>query len=172
MSATLQERRGSLPSSTVFAEEMHNSGLIALIFLVPVVAQLNYAVTVPIAAIRVALGVGAALMLGGAALAWDGFHYRFSPAGVEIRTLGFRLRFIAGDDVREYAVAPWSMAGGYGIRGLGGKRAYVWGNRGVRIKTAEGEVFLGHSDPEQIVRDLDLITRNHEAPADSRIFPS
>jgi hypothetical protein len=167
MSATLHERHGSLPSSTVFAEETHNSGLIALIFLVPVAVQLNFATTVPIAGMRVALGVGAALMLGGAALAWDGFNYRFSPAGIEIRTLGFRLRSISAGDIREYTVAPWSMAGGYGIRGLGGKRAYVWGNTGVRIKTAAGEVFLGHSDPEKIVRDLDLITRNHEARADS-----
>jgi hypothetical protein len=27
----------------------------------------------------------------------------------------------------------------------------------------EGEVFLGHDSPEQIIRDLDSITRNHEA---------
>ncbi len=58
--------------------------------------------------------------------------------------------------------------GGYGIRGIGDRRAYVWGNRGVRIKTSEGEVFLGHSEPEKIVRDLDLITHNHEAREASR----
>jgi len=40
--------------------------------------------------------------------------------------------------------------------------AYVWGKRGVRIKTSEGEVFLGHSQPEKLVRDLDLMTHNHE----------
>jgi hypothetical protein len=39
----------------------------------------------------------------------------------------------------------------------------VWGNSGVRIKTTQGEVFLGHSEPEKIMRDLDLVTRNHEA---------
>ena len=50
-----------------------------------------------------------------------------------------------------------------GVRGVGDKRAYVWGNRGVLIKTSEGEVFLGHNNPEQIIRDLDLMTRNHEA---------
>ena len=50
-----------------------------------------------------------------------------------------------------------AAASDYGIRGIGDKRAYVWGNRGVRIKTTEGEVFWGHDDPERIVRDLDAI---------------
>ncbi len=162
MSATAQPR-GAVPPANVFAEETHSSSLIALMFLVPVAAQINFAIMVPITGIRVALGLGAALMFGGAALAWDGFHYQFSPAGVDIRTLGFHLRFIPAADIREYAVAPWSIRGGFGIRGLGGRRAYVWGNRGVRITTAEGEAFLGHSEPERLVRDLDLITRNHEA---------
>ena len=57
----------------------------------------------------------------------------------------------------------WKVIGGYGIRGLGNRRAYVWGTHGVRIKTTQGEVFLGHSEPEKIIRDLDLVTRNHEA---------
>lgn len=56
-------------------------------------------------------------------------------------------------------VDGWSAVGGYGIRGLCNRRAYVWGNRGVRIQTREGEVFLGHAEPEKIVRDLDLLTR-------------
>ncbi len=59
--------------------------------------------------------------------------------------------------VKEYAVDRWNPIGGYGIRGIGGRRAYVWGNRGVRIKTTDGEVFLGHSQPERIVHDLDVI---------------
>ena len=36
-------------------------------------------------------------------------------------------------------------------------RAYVWGNKGVRVKTTEGDVFLGHSQPERIVHDLDAM---------------
>ena len=43
---------------------------------------------------------------------------------------------------------------GYGIRGIGNTRAYVWGNKVVHIKTSNGDVFLGHSDPDRIVRDL------------------
>jgi hypothetical protein len=49
------------------------------------------------------------------------------------------------------------MLRGYGIRGIGNTRAYVWGNRVVHITTLEGEVFLGHNDPARIVRDLDML---------------
>ena len=34
---------------------------------------------------------------------------------------------------------------GYGIRGIGERRAYVWCNSGVRIMLSDGEVFLGHT---------------------------
>ena len=54
----------------------------------------------------------------------------------------------------------WNPLYGYGIRGLGERRAYVWGNRGVRIKTSDGEVFLGHSNPDRIVHDLDVIKQS------------
>jgi hypothetical protein len=92
-------------------------------------------------------------------MAWNGFTYLFTSAGVEIRTLGFRLRSIPVEQIKEYAPDRWSLVGGYGVRGLGERRAYVWGNRGVRIKTSDGEVFLGHSNPDRIVRDLDVIKK-------------
>jgi hypothetical protein len=107
--------------------------------------------------LRLALGLAGIILLLAGGMAWSGFSYVFSSTGVEIRTLGFRLRSIPLDQIRAYAAAPWSMAGGYGIRGLGDKRAYVWSNKGVRIMTSDGEVFLGHSHPDRIVHDLDLI---------------
>jgi hypothetical protein len=72
--------------------------------------------------------------------------------------LGFRLRSIPRADIKEYAVESWNPLRGYGIRGIGNRRAYVWCNQGVRIQTNDGEVFLGHREPERIVRDLDSIT--------------
>ncbi len=160
----LRAQRGTvLPQTDVLSEQTHGSRIIALVFLVPAAAQISAALTVPIGSVRLALALGALIMLAGAAFAWDGFHYRFSPAGVDIRTLGFRLRSIHAGDIRDYVIEPWKLHGGYGIRGIGDRQAYVWGNRGVRIKTFEGEVFLGHDQPEKIVRDLDLITHNHEA---------
>jgi hypothetical protein len=157
----LRAQRGTiLPPSPVITEETHASRAIALIFFFPAAVMIASAVIVPIPGVKLTLAAGVLVMVGCAALAWDGFHYFFSPAGVEVRSLGFRLRSIHASDIQSYAADRWNAMGGYGIRGLGDRRAYIWGNKGVRIKTRAGEVFLGHREPERIVRDLDLVTRN------------
>lgn len=148
---------------TNFAEEQHGSIMWAMVMIVPACEMLLFAGNVPLAAIRLTLIVSSIILFAAAAMAWSGFHYSFSPAGIEIRTLGFRVRSVSAADIRSYAVGRWNVIGGYGIRGLGNRRAYVWGTRGVRIKTTQGEVFLGHSEPEKIIRDLDIVTHNHEA---------
>ena len=129
-------------------------------FLILTVVEVGVIAIVPEGGLRLVMILPAILLLGATALAWSGFHYLFTPAGVEIRTLGFRLRSISADDIQSYASDHWNWLGGYGIRGLGDRRAYVWGNRGVRIKTAHGEVFLGHGKPEKIIRDLDAVTQH------------
>jgi hypothetical protein len=96
--------------------------------------------------------------LGAMVTAWSGFEYRFGQHGVEIRMLGFRLRSIPRSAILSYSIEPWAFIRGYGIRGLGATRAYVWGNRVVHIKTTNGEVYLGHNDPQRIMRDLDMVT--------------
>lgn len=160
----LATKRGlQLPTSNVLAVERHDSKTLGVVLGAAAAAMIAVTAAIPVAGIRIALGTAVVLMLGSAALAWNGFRYRFTPSGVEVRTLGFRLRSIPAADIKSYAIDRWNIIGGYGIRGVGDKRAYVWGNRGVLIKTFEGEVFLGHNSPEHIVRDLDLITRNHEA---------
>jgi hypothetical protein len=97
------------------------------------------------------------LGLGVLAMIWSGFQYRFLRHGVEIRMLGFRMRSIPRQSIVSYAIEPWALIRGYGIRGVGRTRAYVWCNKVVHIKTSNGEVYLGHSDPERIVRDLDMV---------------
>ena len=42
---------------------------------------------------------------------------------------------------------------------MGGRIAYVWTHRGVRVETNDGWVFLGHPEPEKIVHDLDAMMR-------------
>jgi len=103
------------------------------------------------------LALGLAVVIGGIvlAMAWRGFQYRFLRDAVEVRMLGFRLRSIPRSAILSYAVEPWSLARGYGIRGIGGTRAYVWCNKVVHIRTSIGEIYLGHNDPECIVRELD-----------------
>ena len=160
-------RRAQLPTQATLADATHSSPGFAMVLGLPTIAFAFLITKVPIPGLTVGLSLGMILMAFGAAMAGSGFHYVFTPAGVEIRTLGFRLRSVPAGEIKSYAVDSWNALGGYGIRGIGERRAYVWGNRGVRIKTAEGEVFLGHDDPDEIVRDLDLIT-NHEGREVSR----
>ncbi len=155
---TLASKRGQdLPIGNCLTQEVHSGRRFALVLLLPAVMEIAIIYAIPNTGVRLALGLVAIILLGAGAMAWNGFTYLFTSTGVEIRTLGFRLRSIPVEQIKEYAADRWSMAGGYGVRGLGERRAYVWGNRGVRIKTSDGEVFLGHNNPDQIVRDLDVI---------------
>ena len=139
-------------------EEVHASPLWAVILAVPGIVMVAVAASSPVMALRIVMTLAAVVMFGAVALAWSGFRYVFTSSGLEIRTLGFILRSIRTDEIRDYRIDKWSVVGGYGIRGLGANRAYVWGNRGVRIATSGGQVFLGSSDPPKIIRDLDQIT--------------
>src|SRR5215813_13869200 len=119
----LRAQRGSaLPPSVIIAEETHASSILAWVLLLPAIPMTASAVTVPIPAVKIILFSAAVAVLGGAAMAWDGFHYLFSTAGVEIRTLGFRLRSIPAGDIQNYEADRWNALGGYGIRGLGSRR--------------------------------------------------
>jgi hypothetical protein len=151
MESTLQQRE-------VLAEETHTGRLWSLIIVAAMLGPAISVALVPTAPARFALGVVVVIGVGALAMAWSGFHYSFSRDGVEIRTIGFRLRSIPRQAILSYSIEPWSFVQGYGIRGVGARRAYVWGNKVVHIRTTSGEIFLGHSDPERIVRDLDLVT--------------
>jgi hypothetical protein len=168
----LVSRRGSvLPPTHLLAEETHSSAIFGLVLFAPAVAMAVFAYNIPLLGVRVALGLGALIMFAAAVMAWEGFHYLFSPSGVEIRTLGFRLRSIPANQIESYAVDRWKTLGGYGIRGVGERRAYVWGNTGVWIRTSDGEVFLGHNEPGRIIHDLDVLTKpsRHEGTQHSEI---
>ena len=150
------------------AEEVHASPLWALLFAVLTAIELGVIAIIPLRGLRLVMVLPALLLFGVTALAWSGFHYRFTAHGVEISTLGFRLRSIPLQNIKAYAVAPWNALGGYGIRGVGERRAYVWGNTGVRITLSDGEVFLGHREPEKIMNDLNLIRQNQKARENMR----
>jgi hypothetical protein len=149
------QRGPALPEGQTLAEETHSSPVFGTLFAVLAAVQLVIVASVPQPAVRVAMALMGVLFVLIAAQAWKGFQYRFTPDGLEIRTLGFRLRSITRDQIGRYTVEKWTALRGYGIRGVGNTRAYVWGNKVVHITTREGEVFLGHNDPARIVRDLD-----------------
>ncbi len=142
----------------VLAEETHNgrawSLLILLVMVGPVIA-LSQARTVAVLWVVILVGV---IAVGACAMAWSGFQYRFLRGGVEIRMFGFLLRTIPKQSIVSYSIEPWAFIRGYGIRGIGSTRAYVWCNKVVHIRTTNGDIFLGHNDPERIVRDLDMVT--------------
>jgi immunity protein, SdpI family len=150
-------RGEQLPTTAhVLADEVHASPTVAFVLFVPALIELIIATTVP-AAVRIVLVLTAIVLIGAAVMAWEGFEYVFTSSGLEIRTLGFRLRSIPAAQITDYRIAGWNALRGYGIRGIGNRRAYVWGNHGVRINTMDGEIFLGHRDPARIIHDLDAI---------------
>jgi hypothetical protein len=150
-------KRGKpLAEAAPIAEERHASLIIACVLLVPLLAPIIF-LGRPEAVVRWAALPVAIMLAACAAFAWNGFLYRFSPQGLEIRTLGFRLRSIAAAEILDYKIEGWSILRGYGIRGVGGYRAYVWGNKVVHIHTTQGDVYLGHDRPEKIVHDLDMV---------------
>jgi hypothetical protein len=158
----------------VLAEETHTGRVWTLPLLF---ALIGPAISLSQPRTRTTVVVGAALFvgliaLGVGAMAWSGFQYRFLRHGVEIRMLGFRLRSIPKQSIVGYSIEPWAFIRGYGIRGIGSTRAYVWCNQVVHIKTSNGDIFLGHSDPARIVRDLDMVTGVISAPLETGLAPS
>ena len=161
---SLSTRRGEhLPAGRVYATETHGSMLWAAMCGAPLLLFIPIATMAPVPALKVALGLAALIGIWAASMAAFGFQYTFSSSGVDIRTLGFRLRSIAVADIRSYAEGDWPFWNGRGIRGVGNRRAYVWSNRGVRIQTNAGEVVLGHNEPRRIIRDLDRVVQSRKA---------
>jgi hypothetical protein len=142
----------------VLAEEMHSGRVWSLIILLALIAPMIGVALVPSPVGHWALALVGMLSIGTFAMSWSGFQYRFLRHGVEIRMLGFRLRSIPKQSIVSYSIEPWNLIRGYGIRGMGSTRAYVWCNQVVHIKTTNGDIFLGHNDPARIVRDLDMVT--------------
>jgi hypothetical protein len=145
--------------SDVLAEETHRSPIWILPILLALIGpaiSLSQARTRTTVVLWGATFVGF-IALGLGAMVLSGFQYRFLQHGVEVEMLGFRLRSIPRQSIVSYSIEPWSLIRGYGIRGVGSTRAYVWCNQVVHIKTSNGDFFLGHNDPQQIVHDLDMV---------------
>jgi hypothetical protein len=155
-------REPALPSTgslatDLLAEETHSGRIFSLLILPAIAGPAIAAALVPVPALRLSMALVGLIGFATIAAAWSGFQYRFLRHGVEIRSLGFRLRSIPRQQIQSYAAESWSLVRGYGIRGIGNTRAYVWGNKVVHIKTSNGDVFLGHNDPDRIMRDLDRV---------------
>jgi hypothetical protein len=150
--------QNDFPAREVLADETHSGRawvFVILLALIGPAISLTFARTAVVTWVAVLVTL---IALGVGTMAWGGFQYRFLRHGVEIRMLGFRLRSIPRQSIISYSIEPWSLLRGYGIRGIGSTRAYVWCNKVVHIKTTNGDIYLGHNDPQKIVRDLDMVT--------------
>jgi len=155
----VSNRHAPLPDGETLVIETHSGGLWSALILLALIGPIVGIALAPGRAPWPIIPVGV-IGLGAFAMAWSGFQYRFQQHGVEICTLGFRLRSIPRSAIVSYKVEPWAFIRGYGIRGYGRTRAYVWCNQVVHIKMSNGDVYLGHNDPERIVRDLDRMMRS------------
>lgn len=142
----------------VLAVETHTGWGWGLVISVAVLGPILSVMWRPNSSAWIGLVLVGVVGVGAGTLACAGFQYRFLRHGLEIRTLGFRLRAIPKQQIVSYAIEPWEWWRGFGIRGVGNRRAYVWGTKVVHIVTTNGDIYLGHSDPERIVRDLDMVT--------------
>ena len=146
------------------AEEVHGSQKMGGSFLLFAVVTCSAAVVVGARGVAVVvLATVGILMLGCAIWAWTGFQYRITTAGLEIRMLGMPIRFIPAMDIQSIQAQdcnPLTDIGGWGIRGIGKMRAYIWGgNRCVHVRTHAGdEIYLGVADPDRMVRELESMT--------------
>ena len=164
LAVAFAEKRGSaLPATDLIAEEVHAGKAWSVIFLVPLLGLAPVLVAVQNTGARLSFGFVGIILIAVFAMAWDGFHYRFTRHGIEIRMLGYRLKTIPLLQILQYEPSEWNARGGYGIRGIGNRKAYVWGNQGVRVKLYDGEIFLGHSDPQRIIHDLDVIEQYRQS---------
>jgi hypothetical protein len=147
----------NLSQPDLLAEETHAGRIWALLILPAIVGPVVSVTLFPTGPARLALVIVAVIGSGALAMVLSGFQYHFLWDRVEIRTLGFLLRTIPRQGIMSYSIEPWNISRGYGLRARPGVRAYVWGNKVVHIKTTNGDVYLGHSDPETIVRHLDQV---------------
>jgi hypothetical protein len=155
-------RRGT-PRVQILAEEHHGSSSLAGLFLGIAVVTLALVMEFHAAgAAKGALIIVSVTLLICALWARTGFTYRVSASGVEIRTLAVPIRFVAMDDIQSVRAQPCNALrdfGGWGIRGLGNMRAYIWGgNRCVQIRTHSGhQIYLGIADADRLAREIESL---------------
>jgi hypothetical protein len=153
-------KRANVEHGTLVGEYVHNSAGMALFFACLAVGALAAAAMMPLPTVgKTTFGIVGCVIAGCAVWAWTGFTYRVTTAGLEIRTLGVPLRFVPANEmeaVRAEDCNPLTDFGGWGIRGIGHMRAYIWGGkRCVHVQTVTGDdIYLGIADPEALAHAL------------------
>lgn len=157
-------KRAHAAEGTLIAEETHGSAVMAsLMAAIAVVTIVCASILGASGPARVAVFLVSLILLGCSVWAFTGFNYRITSAGLEIRMLGMPIRFLPAKEIDSYRAEdcnPLTDFGGWGIRGIGPMRAYIWGgNRCVHVHTLAGdEIYLGIADAERMVRELEMMS--------------
>lgn len=166
LAVTLAEKRGSaFPAGEILAEEVHSGRRWSLVFAIPLIAAVWVGLARPEPQVRLGAVLLGLVFLAIFGLTWDGFHYLFTRHGLEIRSMGFRLKSVPASDIERYSVEKWNPICGYGIRGIGNRKAYIWSGNGVLVRLRDGMIFLGHDHPARIIQDLDFMKQSQGTPA-------
>lgn len=156
-------QRADATNGRLIAQESHSSPKLGSAFLIISLCACAAAVgTGARGTVLAVLAPIALILVGCAAWVFTGFVYRITTAGLEIRTFGLPIRFIPAADiewVRAQSCNPLTDFGGWGIRGIGKMRAYIWGGRRcVHIHTHGGDdIYLGTAHPDRMVRELEMV---------------
>jgi Protein of unknown function (DUF1648) len=165
LSKSRREAVRQVGSAQIITEQRHGSQSWAILFSLSACGLAVLMLALPSAGrpgfVLPLIGTIVVLILASALWAWRGFVYRFTTQGIEIRALGIRLRSIPRSQIKDFSSErcnPLTDFGGWGIKGFGSDTAYIWGGRKVlHIVTNRGDVYLGHNDPDRLVRDLEAI---------------
>jgi hypothetical protein len=156
-------KQANAEQGSVVAEYRHGSQGVGAVFgaigLASILLPVALHATGPGLAVPVMVGV---VILACAVWAYSGFGYRLTTAGLEIRMFGVPIRFIPRDDiafVQAQSCNPLTDFGGWGIRGIGQMRAYIWGgSRCVQIRTHSGDkIYLGIADADRLAREIESL---------------
>jgi Domain of unknown function (DUF1648) len=151
----------------LLAEEIQRAPLAGMFFAIATVLVISAAIKIPTSAplwVRLLVYCASPLCLWVTLQAWGGFRYRVTSTGIDVRTGGIRVCSIPKATIQDYRIAqidPLGDFGGWGIRMLPGRRAFIWhGHEAVRIRTPQRTVYLGHDQPERLVKDLDVMMKS------------
>jgi len=117
--AFLEKRGSAFPPGDLLAEEVQSGKAWSPLLLIPMLAAAWVVLALPPGALRLGLLILTPVFLAIFGMAWDGFHYYFTRHGLEIRTLGLRLKSVPAAQIEHYSVENWKPICGYGVRGGG-----------------------------------------------------
>ena len=160
---TGQYDKSQFLGAPLIAVERHRAGWQAVIGLLGAAIISSLAMIPSGTSYKVAVLTAGAVTLVLSVFLALGFRYEIRATGVLVKGYGVTLRFIAAPDVNSVLSVtcnPLRDFGGWGIRGGPHHCAYILGGHtALRIKTTQGEFYLGTREPDRLAQEIRAITR-------------